>query len=1264
MVDMLCRHSHSGLTTGMNRRILHIAILLLTSFAAITFHSMVLRWPEAFHGDSNSHVQERMNDHHADMNMKLDAIVDSLTSQKNADIDVFSTINDIGADDPYCYYVFKDNELIAWRNALLPIYDITASSLKNGMMRTDNGWYYVQSKESGTLSLFSLFRVRSRYSVDNDYLRTEFDPSLGVEQRSKIILDTKSDGLQITSPSGDYLFTIVKSGITQMTTPLIVLDFISLIIWIVCLIVSICLFTNMLAKMGYKNRSLLVLALLLAGVYMWNLYTDVSPQMAKWFIFSPQIFAYGWWAPSLYYLLLFTSSVFIWCYFLFRIFDFRRVDKWNFSSNYPGTVFFLLLGLLYAVYTAVNIALNIMVYNSPDLAIYIGEIDISGASLVKISIFTMLMLSFTLALERVYAEVARHIYNKKFVIVFGLFLLVVVLPSSFILIWFEKTFYIGFIVVNAVYFIIKKQFVSNSTYDSNSPAIGMRYSSFVWLMFFIALFITLRLTDLNTAKEKQNRELLTTNLAFSLVREDDPVAETLLATIESNIANDSIILDYFNSTKSRNDDGDLFIHIRESYFDGYFSRYDLQVMPCLGNNSYIHLSSTDEQYNCNEYFENMLKIFGVKISPKSNFYGLNDNDGQASYFGKFRYYNKRLDCYDHLYIEINQKSQTVESGYPELLTNSRDRIDTRQLKGYSYAKYIDGILHTTFGEYSYPRNVELTDSLHEGDRRFIQSEKYSHLAYQATPTQLVVLTYPKMTLTQFAADYSYIFLSMFIVSMLLLFIVGRRHGLIYYNMSIHERIQSTFVLFVMLLLVVICVLSVWESMNSFEQQSNTRTAQTLHAVKSSVILEIDENDQQEITPVVADNILQKATRMIVADAHLYSTDGQLIGTSCRELFDNGIVSPLINSHVLKSLQKGNDVLTQETLGNMDYLSAYSPITDINGETIGYLSVPYFNDVSAMRRQLMSTLMPISNAYMIVMLLAVLFSYFLAKGITKPLLAISQSIRKVELQKKNEKIMYKNTDEIGVLVDEYNRMIDELERSAEQLATTEREMTWREMARQIAHEIKNPLTPMKLSVQYMIKAWERSSESDEAMERFDSFIRKTSNTLIEQIDQMAFIASEFSNVAKMKQGEITRVDVAEKLGSTVHLYSKSENATVTYNSDIEHAYVMTNADQMISVFNNLIKNAIQSVPQDQHVDIAASIEDIGDNILIKVSDNGRGIEPEVREKIFKPNFTTKSTGMGLGLAIVKTIIVNAKGDIWFDTEVGKGTTFYIKLPKAE
>lgn len=1222
----------------------------------------------------NEGIQSVMIRHGEKMDEKLTTIADSI-NEGNYD-NLQQLLNTVCSDDEYSYYLFQENSLEAWNNALLPISELKPRMLGRPVIETHNGWYYIRSIKIGQMSVYALMLIKSHYSVNNDYLYDAFNESLGIANNCHILLSTDNDGRAIYDKNGKFIFSIVANGNRQMTDWMMAADMIALTMWLVFMLWMLNVIMLLITKHGYNNRALIISAGVLVLIYVWALNLSVGDQMARWFLFSPQVFAYDWWAPSLVFLLLFATFSFVWCYYTFRWFDFRKVDKWQLVERRPCLVFFGLLMLIYGVYTSFNATLNVMVDNSTDLAIFVDGLDASGATIVKIIALTLMAISFMVVTERAYAEIIRNLSWVDFVKTFAIFCLLILIPSAFIMDWFEWTFFIGFVIINVLYYLIKRRFVAARGDNGEGAAIGMTYSSYVWIMFIIALFITQRLTSLNIEKEIQNRDILCNNLAFNLVREDDPVAETMLAAMEHNLSVDTVLQKFFSSEVTNADEEvNLYTYMRGRYFDGYFTRYDIQIIPCRGPESQLVINSTDEEYNCYEYFQNMVNTYGQRISPNSNFFGLNDNDGKASYFGQFRFYNKHTSTWERLFIEINQKTQMVEAGYPELLTNSRDRIDTRQLKGYSYAKYFEKRLQSTYGKCSYARRQDWTGDIATGQKKYINDSKYSHLVYSLSNAHTVVLSYPVMTIGQYIADYSYLFLGMFIISSVLLFLVGRRY-LLYYNMSIHERIQSVFIIFVIVLLLFICVLSAWESMRSFESQSRDRLQQTLTTIKNSVSQELEETEF--LDQVMADNILQRATASTSAEAHLYSPNGMLIGTSKRELFDNGIASPLINSVALQRLRGdivndesetnvslSSEIFMHEKLGGMEYYAIYSDVTDIDDNVIGYLEVPHFNDVNAMRLQLMSTIMPITNAYMVVMLLAVLFSYFLARGITKPLLTISNSIREVRLQKKNKKIAYRGTDEIAVVINEYNRMIDELEHSAEQLALTEREMTWREMARQIAHEIKNPLTPMKLSVQYMIKAWEKASTSDdeESQQRFDTFIKKTANTLVEQIDQMAFIASEFSNVAKMKQGEITRVDIAEKLSGTALLYSKSENATVTYTSYTDHAFAMVNADQILSVFNNLIKNALQSVSQSQHVDINVSLEHNGQHVIIKVSDNGNGIAPEVQEKIFKPNFTTKSTGMGLGLAIVKTIVTNAKGDIWFDTEVGKGTTFYVKLPEA-
>jgi len=1240
----------------MDRRLLFRALgLLIASVAMFMLHNVINKNVGRADSSNNTRIQQTILSHQQKMEEVLQKMSDSLVNC--AQTDTLKLINTIGSESNYSFYLFEKNDLVAWYNALLPIANLRPSQLNNSIMRTDNGWYFiVKKKVSHSTSIFALFRIKSRYPVSNDYLKDELDPSFGIDGRTTITIDSKRTENAITDANGKYLFSISCENIQILSTWQLVADGIVLLLWLLLIIFAAGTFVVAIRKRGIRNRALIVLAIAQVGIYVWTLFLQLSVQMSEWFLFSPQIFAYDWWAPSLFYLMLAALLSFIWCYFLFLYFDFEKIVNLKFARKHISLCTLCMIILLYVIFIIINVAVNIMVYNSTDLAVYVGDLDISGTTIVKLFILSLFSLSFILVLERVYAEIVGRVSMLKYIIIMLLFAIIILLPTAIILPWFDKTFYLGFLIINPVYFLFKRSFVDGHN-NALHQSIGMRYSVFVWLMFMVAFFVTQRLTNLNTAKEYNNRDLLLNNISFNLIREDDPVAETLLKTMEHNIASDTLLHQLFGR---KNVDVNLYSYMRERYFDGYFTRYDLQVVPCIGPDSYIQESATGEEYNCYSYFENMINIFGKRIAPKSKFYRLNDNDGSPSYFGTFSFYNRQAVVWYRIHIEINQKQQKIEAGYPELLTNSRDRIDTRMLKGYSYAKYIGNALQITNGTFSYPLYNNWLGSLETGQKKHIRTDNYSHSIYAVTDNQTIVLSYPSMTLRQYMADYSYIFLSMFIISTIILSIVGLKHSLLYYNMSIHERIQSSFVLFVMVLLIIICFISAWESMQSFERQSTRRLNNNLSVVKSAVVQGVEQMQNYALTSLDADNILHRATQDIVADAHLYSPDGYLIGTSKRELFDNGIASPLINSDALQLLRNGNDVSMKENIGQMEYFAVYSPVTDMNSRLIGYLSVPYFNDVNAMRTQLKSTIVPITTAYMIVILLAVLFSYFLAKGISKPLQAVSQKLRMVGLQQKNDHINYPHSDEIGLLVSEYNRMIDELEHSAEQLAQSERENTWREMARQIAHEIKNPLTPMKLSVQYMIKAWEKMDT-----EKFDEYIRRTANTLVEQIDHLAFVASEFSNLAKTtQQAEVSKVDVIEKLQNSVLLYSRTEDATISINTDVQHAYIMVNAEQIMSVFNNLIKNALQSVPQGQHVSIAVSAKINADNILITITDNGRGIAPEVREKIFKPNFTTKSTGMGLGLAIVKTIVNNAHGDIWFETEEGRGTTFFVSIPMVK
>ena len=325
-------------------------------------------------------------------------------------------------------------------------------------------------------------------------------------------------------------------------------------------------------------------------------------------------------------------------------------------------------------------------------------------------------------------------------------------------------------------------------------------------------------------------------------------------------------------------------------------------------------------------------------------------------------------------------------------------------------------------------------------------------------------------------------------------------------------------------------------------------------------------------------------------------------------------------------------------------------------SIVYFPFRYFSRIKSSINSFIKNNLLIILLIIILFLLAIVIAVVISGKITKPLRLIQKKFREIELGKKNEPISYESQDEIGSLVKEYNRMVAELSKSAELLAKSERESAWREMAKQIAHEIKNPLTPMKLSVQHLQKAWKDKAPN------WDEHLSRVSKTLIKQIDTLSAIATGFSNFAQIPKANNEVVDSIVIIKNSVNLFEDTKNIKVTIDlHQNKRVNVFADKEQLLQVFNNLIKNAIQAIPDNVEGLIKIELFTSENTLKVKVVDNGKGISDELKDKLFTPNFTTKTSGMGLGLTIAKNIVENANGTIWFETEIGKGTTFFVELP---
>jgi len=391
------------------------------------------------------------------------------------------------------------------------------------------------------------------------------------------------------------------------------------------------------------------------------------------------------------------------------------------------------------------------------------------------------------------------------------------------------------------------------------------------------------------------------------------------------------------------------------------------------------------------------------------------------------------------------------------------------------------------------------------------------------------------------------------------------------------------------------------------------------------------------------------------EINIYSLNGKLLKSS-KASFSIDSVSPPIPKYILKLVQSSIEkrYVDIKNIDGVKNRSSYSQIKDEKFKPLGILNLPYVEDDGFYDKELQSFLIRLGQVYSFMLVIAFALAYFLSTYITQSLKTISDKLSETSLEQKNEKIVLEaNSKEINLLIKAYNSMVDELELSATKLAQSEREEAWREMAKQVAHEIKNPLTPMRLTVQ----SFQRKFDANDP--ELKQKLKDYSETLIQQIDTMSSVASAFSNFASMPAQQNETLNVVEVVELALDIFNADY---IVFESMEEEIISKMDRTQLIRVITNLVKNAIQSIPLEQKFkSILVTVKRNGNNVLILVKDNGVGIEEHNIDRIFEPKFTTKNSGMGLGLGIIKNIIENYKGTITFETKYGTGTTFTVSLP---
>ncbi|WP_299250332.1 ATP-binding protein [uncultured Lacinutrix sp.] len=477
------------------------------------------------------------------------------------------------------------------------------------------------------------------------------------------------------------------------------------------------------------------------------------------------------------------------------------------------------------------------------------------------------------------------------------------------------------------------------------------------------------------------------------------------------------------------------------------------------------------------------------------------------------------------------------------------------------------------------------------------------------------------------------------------------------KLSLRTRIFIAMILLVVLSSVLIAAVAIYQ----YNEETQDYHKQRLDRKETAIIRSLDFVIRETSFPVTTENVplIFKMKIYEVAEVHniqinLYDLEGSLLISSKSGLQPS--TEKCLEPKVLNTLSNTAEHRYEDRReeGTETFRSSYRFITDSKYKDLAIINLPYLENDDFLAKELNEFLERLSYTSLVVLLMAVALAFFLSRYITKPIKAISEKMNATRLEKRNEKINIQDTsEEISTLVDSYNRMIDELEESAVQLATSEREQAWREMAKQVAHEIKNPLTPMRLTVQSFQRKFDPQDEN--IHQKLDEY----SKTLIQQIDTMSSIAGAFSNFAKMPAQKTETLNVVEVVDLTLDIFNENY---ITFQSDRKEIIASFDRTQLIRVVTNLIKNGIQAIPEGRLPQIIVNVIEENEGVKITVSDNGIGISEENKVKIFEPKFTTKSSGMGLGLAMVRNIVETYRGTITFVSKKDEGTTFTVAFPK--
>lgn len=777
-----------------------------------------------------------------------------------------------------------------------------------------------------------------------------------------------------------------------------------------------------------------------------------------------------------------------------------------------------------------------------------------------------------------------------------------------------------------------------------------------FLTFFFGCLITAGIAGISTF-QTEREQLIQSKVRFANQNliESDVMTEFFLGEIFSRIQSDLFIQNRLADPLLSKDP--IETKIRRIYLDNYFDQFDVRVRLFSPNGQDLinspdnrSLNRLRDQYVKSDYVTSLKGLYFIR--------GSEGNMGNQ--FIAFIPIQRDENLLGTLFLELRQLRVQPGSVYPKLLLDKKysEKLDPVR---FDYAIFREGEIIRNAGSFNYS-NSDLLARLDESKLMGsgIHANGYHHFAV-SNGEEVIVISSENRPFSYFFGNISlyfvvFIFLTFFTILTNVL-IKGRKN--FEFNYSTKLQLYLNFAFFFPI--IIISIITIGLLANSYREDLDRQYIQKAALIRGNLSSFLGDRSLSQVNQDLLNEEVVTLANTIAADIHLYNSEGKLESTNRPNIFDKKLLAPKINPEAISEIIEKNQLqfLAEEQIGKLRYKSVYLAIPTATGQGISaILGVPFFESEAELNTLIADVLSNIFNTFVIIFIVFLIVSFFVSKNLTFPFRLLTQKLKTTNLEN-NEPMHWDAKDEIGLLVNEYNNMLFKLEASKKVLASTEKESAWREMAKQVAHEIKNPLTPMKLTLQHLLRL-EEAGRLDDLQK-----LRKSLETLIHQVDALSGIASSFSTFAKMPLPKNELMNFKAVVTRVLDLFKNDEKVDLIFQDDSYTDTIPIMGDEKLfgRVVSNLIINGVQAVEEGKTPQIKVWLWMTEQAVFLEISDNGKGIPEELRDKIFIPNFSTKSTGSGLGLAIAKSGVETAGGKIWFETDFGKGTTFYLTFPIA-